>query len=248
MAVRHATHKPMSLRSATAWATSSFIGTCDITDESPASCSRNSKGSWRLEGNQSSSWVLAAAACLKRCQLCERCRYISIGLWASDCSWFESCSAPTTKMTGFRSGAVSNDDAPHLHRLPTLTPVLPHRTGRAALQLSGHLFDCNLHDLHAHLRACRTRFDVCDVFVHTWSKLAPGTVHWTGTHRAHSKESSHACVSRISRELAPHANIQVEEQPLPPPEEALAPDGRPFRTTALAWGASRYHGWMMNVR
>ena len=137
-----------------------------------------------------------------------------------------------------------------------------------AIQFSGHLrLDCRYQPAALHLAACRQRFAHCDAFVHTWSELEPRTPHWRRGWPTAPNASSAECVRQMQASLQPTA-VMVEEQPLPPPDDALAPDGKPFvcleccrrsfnqkvceqeaaNARQLHWGAARHHGWRMNTR
>jgi hypothetical protein len=115
-------------------------------------------------------------------------------------------------------------------------------TRRVALQLSGHLRDLCCGYSHAangtgttplvklvsQVNSCR-RHAICDVYLHTWDRLFPGTSTWHNNDRAFCKEhmcqeptaaegrfeSSQLCVSELSRALEPRA-ITVDRQPLDP--------------------------------
>ena len=115
------------------------------------------------------------------------------------------------------------------------------QVAHAALQLSGHLRD-TCHSMQSHgaanlalqklnktVSGCRSSFVLCDVFIHTWSLLHPGTPTWHShvpsfcdkigcrdpdDAISHSMSSS-SCLQTISDLLLPTAVI-VEEQPTNP--------------------------------
>ena len=98
-----------------------------------------------------------------------------------------------------------------------------------ALQVSGHLARCQFGALQAHLTRCRANFARCDVFVHTWSTMAPTTVHWSGGHKPNANLSTAACLPSLIEALEPRA-LSVETQREQLPREAeLAPDGLPIQ-------------------
>ena len=134
---------------AVAWARSSTPGTCGVTEEGPSDCVRGEKGSWPLRGNQSSSWLLAAQHCLPLCRRCANCKFLSIGLWASDCSWYASCGTLRQNIGGFRSAPVLG--AHRLEAAPWPAPQAPPLEARAALQVSGHPFERTASDLSRRL-------------------------------------------------------------------------------------------------
>ena len=128
-------------------------------------------------------------------------------------------------------------------------PAQPRSDAAVALQLSGHLMRCDdfrsdHHAISQHLRACRARFARCDLFVHSWTTLAPRTVHWQHRYRGGRNVSSEGCLRSLERAVRPQATL-VEEQGDAPDANSLAPDGEPFTESgAYAWGAERYWGYM----
>ena len=104
-----------------AWLASASNGFCSKTSEetgtafsngmkSGADCFSNTKGvlpnlpphAWR-------SWETAATHCLRRCQQCNNCRFISLSLSYKDCSWYEECALTALQqdVSGFRSGSAA---------------------------------------------------------------------------------------------------------------------------------------------
>ena len=256
---------------ARAWVRGASHGYCGITTDGRGDCEGGTSGSFpRVIGfgsNRTASWLLAAEACVPLCWGCQQCEYISIGIhWPFlDCSWHSSCSEPFTesrappkgapRVSGFLYGAVSAPtpsvaDVP-LPPLPWPSARPPRLGAAAALQVSGHVNDCDaaVRNLQRHLAACREAFERCDLFVTTWDTLAPLTVHWTGRNHDRRHDSSAACVQRLEAELKPAARVRVARQPPPPADDALAPDGAPFRAdVGLSWGAPRYFGFQQSLR
>ena len=94
--------------SARSWLEHSSAGSCGETSWHPPSdqCSCDDSGAFRLQRNETISWMSATTACLLRCKACPRCRHISVSLRWADCSWFSSCTTVSTEVQGFLSGAV----------------------------------------------------------------------------------------------------------------------------------------------
>jgi len=88
-------------------------GYCAVTMADWAgSCSHGRLGSWGLTASESrGGWRIAASACMGRCLSCAQCRYVSVSLQHSDCSWFSSCNLTRLhqKPSGFRSYSVPKD-------------------------------------------------------------------------------------------------------------------------------------------
>mmetsp|Transcript_5739 Transcript_5739/g.12520 ORF Transcript_5739/g.12520 Transcript_5739/m.12520 type:complete len:264 (-) Transcript_5739:1192-1983(-) len=92
------------------WLESAQPGFCGYTvDRQRNLCSRDSYGSFGLSEAASTSSVRAVAVCLKHCDSCERCNFITVNPGERDCSWYHTCN--TSKLLqhypGFLSGAVS---------------------------------------------------------------------------------------------------------------------------------------------
>jgi len=90
------------------WLQRSAEGFCAATD-APGDCERGDKGSWPLSGHDvHDGWLGAARACLERCSRCHRCRFVSISIRYSDCSWFHACDVAPLRSdpSSFRSGSV----------------------------------------------------------------------------------------------------------------------------------------------
>jgi len=97
----------MLLREAKQMVRQSSIGYCDITEESRSNCETSLKGSWPLPPTAKASWPAAASYCLRQCDACARCRYVSFSPTFGDCSWFAKCdlAALKTRPHGFRTAA-----------------------------------------------------------------------------------------------------------------------------------------------
>jgi hypothetical protein len=124
----------------------------------------------------------------------------------------------------------------------------PRDARAVAIQLSGHMRrGCDLNATQQHMHHCRSHFEVCALFVHTWTLLEPLTPHWRKGPRLHlANLSSAACLERLARLVKPDA-LLVERQPDPPPTSATAPDGTNFTAREMHYGPEREFGWRMNV-
>ena len=74
-------------------------GVCAVTG-GEASCTAASSGSWKLRSG-ASSYQRAMRRCLAKCAACSRCRWVSFSPHWRDCSWFETCGAPSDAVQGF---------------------------------------------------------------------------------------------------------------------------------------------------
>ena len=102
------------------WLATSFAGHCGATTANDrGDCSAGDRGNFALNF-KALDWNTAIYACLAECNKCARCRYVSISLRWSDCSWYHDCENPSSheRVVCFRSGRVSNS-------LPALPPPPP---------------------------------------------------------------------------------------------------------------------------
>ena len=243
---------------AVAWLDAAAPGYCSPTDFPPSGdCRTGQKGSFALKNRTSKiSWLDAVEECISYCLGCERCTFMTVailseGLWAPDCSWYDAAGCSRPKEDGVPVGSFFHGLVPR--GLPPPAPAtrrtrlevpLSRINRSVAIQLSGHLMHCNYASVALHLRACRARFVQCELFVHTWSTMAPKTIHWSNTFRKGASTSSAACVAKLREELQP-AEVLVEEQGMPFADDSLAPDGANFTERhVLGWGPGRYFGYM----
>ena len=98
---------PMHASAVAAWLRNASRGSCGTTEDFvEGDCFNGDKGSHRLTDGQSASLEAAAAACLRLCALCERCRFVSVAPKYKDCSWFHTCpDSLATNVEGITSGA-----------------------------------------------------------------------------------------------------------------------------------------------
>lgn len=87
--------------SAARWLAQAWRGHCGETASGRGNCAREASGSWPLG---TVSLVDAATVCLRWCQLCANCRFISISARWHDCSWFSRCDKLTDNPADFHSG------------------------------------------------------------------------------------------------------------------------------------------------
>ena len=102
-----------------------FIGPCGTASDA-GDCSAGTKGSWSMNEREASSWESAAASCVRRCSVCDRCRYVSFSTQWKDCSWFFACDLVTLRhdVFGFRSAAV-NGSGGERHVTAHITAAAP---------------------------------------------------------------------------------------------------------------------------
>ena len=208
------------------WLRSATPGYCQVTSSHKSDCSRDSSGAFRLIA--ATSWLQAFEECNSKCLACTNCNFISISLWAADCSWYSECKAPRTDLEGFFSGPVLRRDDRTASIVVPPAPPQPQSAAAVALQVSGHLTRCHFGALQAHLAQCRARFARCDLFVHTWSTMAPATVHWSGGHKPNANLSTAACLPTLVEALEPRAVLVETQRELPRAAE-MAPDGLPIQ-------------------
>lgn len=116
------------------WVRRAATGYCAATSEA-TDCETAQMGSWQLELNvANTSWEVAAAACLARCSMCARCRFISLSRRWRDCSWYASCHIDQLKsdVDGFLTGAALGSRAARRMRVaaPRMTARDQHRCWR----------------------------------------------------------------------------------------------------------------------
>ena len=98
-----------------AWLGAAVAGHCGVT-LGAADCSFADQGALGLTDRERSSWELATAACIAKCTLCRRCRYVTISRKYADCSWYSRCTNRSFQSNParygvdpvFQSGAVYN--------------------------------------------------------------------------------------------------------------------------------------------
>ena len=96
------------------WLQTAQKGFCEETEiDVGITCAAGSKGAWALRGSATLTLVHAAAACLKLCDGCARCRFVSIT--KQECSWYTHCDlsslAESDNQNGFYSGASPGKEA-----------------------------------------------------------------------------------------------------------------------------------------
>ena len=65
-------------------------GYCAATS-GPSDCAAGDMGSWLLSAAEAVTLKAAAAACVRKCRACSRCKYVSVSAAWNDCSWFHEC-------------------------------------------------------------------------------------------------------------------------------------------------------------
>ena len=92
-----------------------FDGYCDTTEVHDAkACFRAERGAFpNIQFDSTTTWEAAIAICRHRCLRCARCRFISVSLKWSDCSWFRSCALDRLRndVVGHKSMRVVRDHA-----------------------------------------------------------------------------------------------------------------------------------------
>ena len=54
-------------------------------------CDEGRKGSWHIRIHKDRSWTALASACLEKCDLCHRCRFLSVNIRGYECYWWAAC-------------------------------------------------------------------------------------------------------------------------------------------------------------
>ena len=67
-----------------------YSGFCDRT-EGEGNCKRGQQGAWEMGGAGEATGLLGISACVRKCEACSRCQYVSFSSHHEDCSWFHSC-------------------------------------------------------------------------------------------------------------------------------------------------------------
>lgn len=113
--------------------------------------------------------------------------------------------------------------------------------------------ECSYQAALKHVRACRQRFRVCDVFIHTWTNATTTTRSKHGGYHdspVRHRMSSAACLRDMTRDLQPR-DVWVEPQADPPPHDARGPDGQKWNESSVLWVRrfpDMHFGFTMNVR
>ena len=91
------------------WLTQSLPGYCGTTRgkrDPMHQCRTSDSGSFQLsKAEVFGGWNSAGKVCAEHCRMCARCRFVSLSLRHSDCSWFQNCSLTALKseVRGFRT-------------------------------------------------------------------------------------------------------------------------------------------------
>ena len=92
-------------------------------DQESNDCTADGSGSFGLRPHEAHNWSAAWSVCVSRCLKCERCRYITVSLKESDCSWYAHCDMRRLHSAqGFRSLKVQSGE---LQRIPHLSLHAP---------------------------------------------------------------------------------------------------------------------------
>ena len=100
-------------------------GFCE-TAEGEGDCSRGQKGAWEMGGAGEAVdakgrglTIVGAAPCVRRCEACSRCRYISFSQNHEDCSWYHSCDLSKLQLpTGAESFRTMQVRSTHDGQMP----------------------------------------------------------------------------------------------------------------------------------
>ena len=95
-------------------------GYCAATADRAGDCKLDASGSWRvgvaggLVGRASS--VVGLDECTRRCEACERCRYVSLSHEHAECSWYAKCDLQRLRLDNggwsYRSRSVIRQETP----------------------------------------------------------------------------------------------------------------------------------------
>ena len=66
-------------------------GYCAKTVDGESDCVAGTKGALGLHHSETLSLRVATHACLRKCDACARCRYITVSPRHADCSWYAEC-------------------------------------------------------------------------------------------------------------------------------------------------------------
>ena len=141
-------HKPKvaSGNETAGWLALAVPGYCN-TASTGADCSADSQGAFSLPDEDVISWEAAAAACLRMCHGCERCRHISVSLHWRDCSWFHSCERVQKTAVGllhFRTAKVQRLPSGDLNGGAGLSDRSRRQAKRIGSEYGGWTFDNSL--------------------------------------------------------------------------------------------------------
>ena len=84
-------------------------GYCDVTTAGNGDCLSSQKGAWALDHSETRTLETAVQACMQKCRMCSRCRFISVSRRFADCSWFSTCNLSRLHHTptSFRTVALT---------------------------------------------------------------------------------------------------------------------------------------------
>jgi len=68
-----------------------WAGFCSGTTEERGDCAAGEKGFLGLPVESRGSWEKPERVCLEQCAACSGCRFVSLSLRLSDCSWYRTC-------------------------------------------------------------------------------------------------------------------------------------------------------------
>jgi hypothetical protein len=73
-------------------------GYCGATmDREVNDCTTDEMGSWGLKAAEARNWAVAQSVCVSHCLSCERCRFVTVSLKHTDCSWYAHCNLKRLK-------------------------------------------------------------------------------------------------------------------------------------------------------
>lgn len=128
------------------WSERAVVGSCikvrRLRARKPGDCELGTKGQLLGPANFTkrsqgvTSWAAAAERCLAACSGCSRCRYVSLSLRWTDCSWYHTCPVTHSDMRDFISVAANGITPLPLPQAPAAASV-SGQSRRDALALPG---------------------------------------------------------------------------------------------------------------
>ena len=99
-------------------------GYCAKTVDGESDCAAGSKGALGLHHSETLSLRAATHACLRKCDACARCRYITVSPRHADCSWYANCDL--NRLSTDVPGLVSMEATEYARSWARVAPLSHH--------------------------------------------------------------------------------------------------------------------------
>ena len=99
-------------------------GYCATTVDGESDCTAGAKGALGLHHSETLSLRAATHACLRKCDACARCRYITVSPRHADCSWYAECDL--NRLSTDVPGLVSMEATEYARSWARVAPLSHH--------------------------------------------------------------------------------------------------------------------------